>query len=357
MVVAWPGHIVDPGGVRSQYQHVIDVMPTILQAAGLPVPKSVDGVAQQRLDGVSFAPTFENAKAPGRATQYFEMHGNRAIYDNGWIAAQRSGLLPWAYALEKDAGPLPWELYHLSEDYSESHDVAATNAAKLQQMEALFDREAETNHVYPIDPRIAGRQHPNPPPPGGRAFYTFYPGASHLYDALAPATRNRSHTFTAYVTIPAAGASGVIVAEGGDSSGYSLYLQNGHPAYAYNYFRRERTSIVATDPLPPGRSVIELRFVYDGGGLGKGANVILTVNGKKAGEARLARTVPRAYSFEETFDVGEDSATPVGPYQSPFPFTGVLEKLELRSEPAPSLTAAERTTETKTAQAIADAKD
>ncbi len=183
MVVSWPGHIADPGGVRSQYQHVIDVMPTILQAAGVPVPKSVDGAVQQRLDGVSFAPTFKDAKAPGRTTQYFEMHGNRAIYNDGWIAAQRTGLLPWAYSLEKDAGPLPWELYHLSDDYSESHDLAATNAAKLQQMQALFNHEAETNHVYPIDPRIAGRQHPNPPPPGGRAFYTFYPGASHLYDA------------------------------------------------------------------------------------------------------------------------------------------------------------------------------
>ncbi len=357
MVVSWPGHILDPGGVRSQYQHVIDVMPTILQAAGVPVPNSVDGVAQQRLDGVSFAPTFKNAKAPGRNTQYFEMHGNRAIYNDGWIAAQRSGLLPWAYALEKDAGPLPWELYHLSEDYSESHDLAATNAAKLQQMKALFNHEAETNHVYPIDPRIGGRQHPNPPPPGGRAFYTFYPGAAHLYDSSAPATRNRSHTFTAYITVPASGANGVIVAEGGESSGYSLYLQNGHPSYAYNYFRRERTSIVASDPLPPGRSVIELRFVYDGGGLGKGANVILTVNGKKAGEARIAHTVPRAYSFEETFDVGEDPATPAGPYQSPFPFTGGLEKLELRTDPAPALSAAEQKREAEIAQAIAAAKD
>jgi arylsulfatase len=252
---------------------------------------------------------------------------------------------------------MPWELYHLSEDYSESHDMAATNTAKLQQLQALFNQQAEANHVYPIDSRIAGRQHSNLLPPGGRTSYTFYPGASRLYDALAPATRNRSHTFTAYVTIPPGGASGVIVAEGGESSGYSLYLQDGHPAYAYNYFRRERTSIIAGDPLPPGHSVIELRFVYDGGGLGKGANVILTVNGKKAGEARLAHTVPRAYSFEETFDVGEDSATPVGPYQSPFPFTGVLEKLELRSDPAPVLSAAEQKREAEIAQGIAAAKD
>jgi arylsulfatase len=216
---------------------------------------------------------------------------------------------------------------------------------------------AEENHVFPIDPRISGRQHPNPPPPGGRAFYTFYPGAAHLYDALAPGTRNRSHTFTAYVTIPPGGADGVLVAEGGEASGYSLYIQNGHPAYTYNYFRRERASIVARDPLPPGNSTIELRFVYDGGGLGKGANVTLTVNGKETGNARIEHTVPRAYSFEETFDVGEDSATPVGPYQSPFPFRGTLQKLELHSDPSPALTTTEQKVETEAAQSIAVARD
>ncbi|HMG02919.1 MAG TPA: hypothetical protein VK596_07280, partial [Edaphobacter sp.] len=254
---------------------------------------------------------------------------------DGWVAAQRTGLLPWAYALNGDTKPIPWELYHLSDDYSEARDLAASNPAKLKEMESLFDEEAKRNHVYPIDPRISGRQHPNPPPPRGRVFYTFYPGATHLYDALAPGTRNRSHTFTAYVTMPPGGADGVLVAEGGEASGYSLYIKDGRPAYAYNYFRRERTSIVAKDPLPPGDSTIELRFAYDGGGLGKGANVTLVVSGKEAGSEHIPHTVPRAYSFEETFDVGEDSATPAGPYQSPFPFTGTLRRLELRSDPAP----------------------
>jgi arylsulfatase len=357
MVVSWPGHIIDPAGIRSQYEHVIDVMPTILQAAGVPIPKSVDGVVQQRIDGVSFASTFQDPSAPGRTTQYFEMHGNRSIYNDGWIAAQRTVLLPWAYTLNGDAKPIPWELYHLSGDYSEANDLAAANPDKLHELQSLFTRVAEENHVFPIDPRISGRQHPNPPPPGGRAFYTFYPGAAHLYDALAPGTRNRSHTFTAYVTIPPGGADGVLVAEGGEASGYSLYIQNGHPAYTYNYFRRERASIVARDPLPPGNSTIELRFVYDGGGLGKGANVTLTVNGKETGNARIEHTVPRAYSFEETFDVGEDSATPVGPYQSPFPFRGTLQKLELHSDPSPALTTTEQKVETEAAQSIAVARD
>jgi hypothetical protein len=170
-------------------------------------------------------------------------------------------------------------------------------------------------------------------PPGGRPFYTFYPGATHLYDALAPGTRNRSHTFTAYVDIGTSGTNGVLVAEGGLAAGYTLYIKDGRPSYAYNYFRREVTTISGKDPLPGGKSVIELRFDYDGGGTGKGANVTLSVNGVKVAEARLAQMVPRAYSFEETFDVGEDTASPVGPYQAPFAFTGTLEKIELRSAP------------------------
>ncbi len=357
LVVAWTGHIKDPGSVRSQYQDVTDIFPTILEAAGVPEPKSVDGVEQQPVNGMSFLASFENPQAPERETQYFEMHGNRAMYDHGWIAAQRTGLLPWAYTFTNNNGPLPWELYDLDKDYSEANNLAAKYPDKLAQLEKLFDDEAWKNHVYPIDPRINGRQHPNPPPPGGRAFYTFYPGATHLYDALAPGTRNRTHTFTAYVTIPPGGADGVLVAEGGEAAGYSLYIKDGHPAYTYNYFRLKVTTITAPEKLPEGHSVIELHFAYDGGGLGKGATVTLTVNGKNAGEARLEQTVPRAYSFEETFDVGEDTASPVGPYPSPFAFTGTLEKLELRSAPPPQLSDTQQKVEQEYAERIAALKD
>ena len=342
LVVSWPGHLKDPGGVRTQYAHLIDILPTILDAAHLPQPVSVDGVAQQPVDGISMTYTFNDPAAPERhTTQYSEMHGNISIYNDGWMAAQRSGLLPWAYTFTSGVGTQPWELYNLTTDYSEANNLAAKNPAKLQQLKTLFDIEAKKNNVYPIDPRIAGRQHPNPPPPGGRSFYTFYPGASQLYDALAPATRNRTHTYTAYVDIPANGADGVLVAEGGTASGYSLYIKNGRPSYTYNYFRKEVTTIAAKDPLPPGKSIIELHFDYAGGGLGNAATVTLTVNGKQAAQARLEHTVPRAYSFEETFDVGEDSASPVGPYQSPFKFTGTLERLELRSQ-SPTQTTAEQ---------------
>jgi arylsulfatase len=329
LVVSWPGHIRDTGGLRSQYLHIIDVLPTVLEAAGVSPPSTVNGVVQQKMDGVSFLKTLDSANAPEtRSTQYFEMLGNVSIYNNGWVAAQRSGLTTIGNS------PQPaWELYNLNKDYSESNDLARVYPERLAELKKLFQLEGDQNKVFPIDSRVSGRQHPNPPPPGGRAFYTFYPGATHLYDALAPGTRNRTHTFTAYVDIPATGADGVIVAEGGAPSGYSLYIKNGRPTYTYNYFRREVTTITAKDPLPKGKSVIELRFVYDGGGLGKGATITLVVNGKVVDEARLARTVPRAYALDETFDVGEDSASPVGAYESPFVFTGTLERLELRSGP------------------------
>lgn len=357
MVVSWPGHIRDIGGTRSHYEHVIDVLPTILEAAHVPQPKSVDGVVQQAVNGVSFLDTFTDASAPERhIAQYFEMHGNRAMYSDGWIAGQRTGLLPWTYTSSTNTA-LPWELYDLTHDYSEANNLAGANPAKLDQLKKAFDAEATRNNVYPIDPRVNGRQHPNPPPPGGRAFYTFYPGATHLYDALAPGTRNRTHTFTAYVDIPTGGADGVLVAEGGTASGYSLYVKDGRPSYTYNYFRQEVTTVAAKDPLAAGRAVIELHFAYDGGGLGKGATVTLMVNGVKAGEARLAHTVPRAYSFEETFDVGEDTASAVGPYVAPFAFTGTLERLELRSDPPPKLNQNQQKTEREAAGRIAAMKD
>jgi hypothetical protein len=336
MVISWPARIKDRGATRWQYLHVIDVFPTVLEAAGVPQPRSVNGVEQQAVDGVSFLDALADGSAPEHRTQqYFEMHGNRAMYSGGWVAAQRTGLLPWAYTAGTDQAPPGWELYDLAHDYSEAHDLAAGRPAKLDELKKLFEQEAVKNQVYPIDSRVSGRQHPNPPPPGGRAFYTFYPGVSHLYDSLAPATRNRTHTFTAYVDIPADGAAGVLVAEGGIASGYSLYIKDGRPGYTYNYFRREVTTITAPDRLPPGRAVISLCFAYDGPGLGGPATVTLTVNGTNAGEARLARTVPRAYSYEETFDVGEDTASPVGPYAAPFRFTGTLQRLELRSEQPP----------------------
>lgn len=333
LVVSWPAQIRDAGATRAHYTHVIDLFPTILQAARVTPPQSVDGVPQQVIDGVSFFDVLSSGTAPERHTQqYFELHGNRSIYQDGWVAAQRSGLLAWTNT-PATAPPPPWELYDLTRDYSEANNLAAAEPARLEALKQTFDAVAARNKVFPIDPRFAERVHSNPPPPGGRDFYTFYPGASHLFDATAPGTRNRSHTLTAFVEIPSGGADGVLVADGGSASGYTLYIKNGRPAYTYNYFRREITTVTAPDPLPSGNARIDVRFAYEGGGEGKGATVTLAVNGQKVGEAHLAHTVPRIYTYDETFDVGEDSATPVGPYAAPFPFTGTLQRVELRASP------------------------
>lgn len=331
MIVSWPARVRDVGGTRWQYTHAIDVLPTLLDAAAISAPRSVNGIEQQTVDGTSFFDALANPSAPERHTrQYFEMHGNLSMYDGGWVAARRSGLVPWRGS-EAAAVVPPWELYDLAHDYSEAHDLAARRPDKLEQLEREFDAAAKTYHVYPIDPRFGERAHPNPPPPGGRPFYTFYPGATHLFDATAPGTRNRTHTLTAFIEIPPRGADGVLVADGGVSAGYSLYVKDGRPSYTYNYFRREVTTISAPDPLPPGKARIDLEFVYDGGGEGKGANVALVVNGRRVAETRLPRTVPKIYSYDETFDVGEDTATAVGPYAAPFPFSGTIEKVEIRA--------------------------
>ena len=335
LVISWPGHIVKGQTVRAQYEHLIDVYPTILEAAGVVAPKSVGGVPQQPLDGTSFLSTLSNpAASEQHLQQYFEMHGNRSMYDRGWVASQRSGVLPWGPPPSPIVAP-PWELYDLTHDYSEARNVASAHPDKLRALQRAFDDAAVRNKVLPIDPRFAGREHPNPPPPGGRPFYTFYAGATHLFDATAPGTRNRTHTFRAEVEIPTGGAEGVIVADGGLSSGYALYLKNGRVSYTYNYFRREVTTLEDAAPLTPGAHHVELRFKYDGGGRGKGANVTLLVDGREVGHARLPRTVPTIYSYDETFDVGEDTATPVGPYEAPFAFTGTVKKVELQTD-APS---------------------
>jgi arylsulfatase len=261
-----------------------------------------------------------------RTTQYFEMIGNRAIYHDGWMAASRSGLLPWIYSNQPPPDPngQPWELYHLSLDYSEAENLASGNPAKLFELEKIFDSEAKRNNVYPLDPRWGGRQ----ARPGGKHF-VYYARTGHLFVSLTPAYENHSHTITAWVDIPRDGGDGVLMADGGDAGGFSLYIKDGKPAYTYNYFQQRITTIAAADVLPPGPAKITLQFAYDGNGVGKGATITLLVNDKPAATARLPETVRTAFSFEETFDIGEDTASAVGPYQSPFPFTGSIEHIDL----------------------------
>ena len=336
LVIYWPEKIKDAGGVRDQFSHVNDVAPTILEAAGIPAPREVNGVLQKKMDGVSMMYTFGDAKAADRhTTQYFEMMGNRAIYKDGWVAAARSGVLPWVYNSQPNFDSPAWELYDVTKDYSESEDVAAKYPEKLKAMQDLFMEEAQKNDVLPLDPRKAGRDHVRPDPPGGRSFFTFYGGADHMYQAMAPGFEGHSHTITAYVDVPAKGAEGVIASEGGLASGFSLYMKDGRPTYTYNFFRRQITTIRGADKLPAGRSKITLQF-DDDGGLGKGAKIALEVNDKKVAETRLTQTVPYTFSFEETFDVGQDSASPVGEYKSPNRFTGTIDRVEVRILPATS---------------------
>jgi arylsulfatase len=324
MVVFWPARIKDAGGIRTQFENITDVTPTILEAAGIPQPTSVNGVKQQPMNGVSMLSTFASPSAPpNRTTQYFEMIGNRAIYHEGWIAASRSGLLPWIYSTAPEAMmQQPWELYHLDTDFSEAYDLAKQDPTRLTQLRQLFDSEAKKNHVYPLDPRIAGRQER----PSSKHF-TFYSRSGHLYVSLTPQYENHSHTITAHIDIPKQGANGVLIADGADSGGFSLFIKDGRPTYTYNYFQRNITTITSPDPLPPGPTIVSLQFTYDGGGLGKGALVTLYVNDRPVAKARIDHTVPIAFSFEDTFDIGEDSASAVGDYESPFPFTGIIDHI------------------------------
>ena len=330
MVAFWPKRIQDAGGLRYQFEDVTDVAPTILEAAGLPEPVEVNGVKQQRVDGMSMLATFASASTQSkRTTQYFEMLGNRAIYNDDWIAAARSGQLAWTYSREPESMmQQPWELYHLSEDYSESDDLAKQFPDKLKQMQTLFDEEAKKNQVYPLNPLWAGRQ-PRPT----ATHFTYYARTGRLYVSLTPPYENRSHTITAHVVIPKDGANGVLIADGGIGGGFSLYVKDGKPSYTYNYFARRITTIASPTPLLPGPAKIVLQFAYDGGGRGKGAVATLSVNDQQVGQARLPETVSTAFSFEDTFDVGEDSASPVGDYQSPFPFTGTLDRIDLDLAP------------------------
>jgi len=325
MVVYWPKGVKDAGGLRTQFEDVVDVAPTILDAAGLPEPVEVNGVRQQRVDGVSMVSTFASANAPAtRTSQYFEMMGNRAMYSDGWIAGTRSGILPWIYSETPESMmKQPWELYNLTTDFSEADNLATQYPGKLKELQTLFDVEARRNQVYPLDPRMGGRQYR----PDGKHF-TYYTGTGHLYASLTPAYENHSHTISAYVDIPAAGANGVLIADGGESAGFSLWVKDGKPTFTYNYFGRRITTITVPNALPPGPAKIVLRFAYEGGGRGKPAQATLLVNDQAVAEAHIPETVPMAFSFDDTFDIGEDSASPVGDYESPFPFTGVIHHID-----------------------------
>ncbi len=347
LVVFWPRRITDKGGVRTQFHHAIDIAPTILEAAGIAEPTVVNGVPQKPIEGMSMVYSFNDAKAKSpRTIQYFEMLGNRALYDNGWIAACRHGRLPWTFEGTYSFDDDKWELYNLEQDFSEAVDLSAQFPQKLKGLQDRFWVEAAKYNVLPLDDRFAERFDPSlrPSLTEGRTSYTYFSGASRIPEPSAPNIKNRSHTITVEVDVPARGAEGVLVAQGGGSSGgYVLYVKNGTPIYEYRmgWVDRYRWVITSSEKLSPGSSTICFEFAYDGG-VGRGGTGRLYINGKKVGEGRVERTNPVRFSFEETFDTGRDTGLPVSEaYEGPFPFTGTIQQVVVDIAPA-RLTAGEQ---------------
>ena len=338
LVIYWPKRIKDKGGVREQFHHVIDIAPTILEAAGIPQPTEVNGVVQKPMEGVSMVYTFDDAHAPDRrTTQYFELMANRAIYQDGWIAAARSGRLPWIRTPggESNFESQPWQLYHITDDYSEGNDLAPSNPDKLKQLQALFQTEAQKYQVFPLDDRYSERYDPKLRPslhPGATRF-VFRPGAVRIPEGIAPNVKNRSHTIIASVEVPKGKADGVLVAQGGPYGGWSLYVKDGRPTYTYNYFGQKWTTITSSEKLAPGPAEVKYTFVYDGGGIGKAGTGSISINGKKVASGRILETEPIKFSPDETFDVGEDAGAPVGKYEAIFPYAGTLKQVEVDTDP------------------------
>jgi arylsulfatase len=316
MAVRWPQGIAAGGEVRSQFTHVIDIMPTILECAGLPQPDVVNGVTQQPLEGVSLAYSFADAAAPEQhATQYFEMYGNRGIYHNGWSAVTRH-VIPY----KPDTGDLDWnadrwELYDGSTDWSQAHDLAAEMPEKLAELQQLFLIEAAKYKVFPLDDRRTWRLNPElagrPDLMGGRTSLRVFPGMTHLMENAVINVKNKSHTVTAEVEIPEDGAEGVIIAQGGRFGGWSLYVKDGKPTYCHNWLGLEHYIVAAEGPLPAGHAAIRYEFAFDGGRPGSGGLGTLFVNGEQVGQGRIDNTVGYTFSLDEGMDVGMDLATPV----------------------------------------------
>jgi len=315
MAIHWPERIKAKGELRTQFHHVIDVAPTILEAAGLPEPRVVNGTPQRPMDGVSMVYTFDDPQAKGQhVTQYFEMFGNRAIYHDGWWA-RTIHKAPWEAkprrALEEDI----WELYDTSTDFSLVNDLSAKNPEKLAELQALFMKEAERNHVLPLDDRVFERINAalvgRPDLMAGRTSLTLAEGMTGMTENVFLNIKNKSKTITAEVEVPADGGNGAILVQGGRFGGWALYVKGGVPAYDYNFLGLQRFSVVATEKLEPGTATIRFEFAYDGGGMGKGGMGTLYVNDQKVAEGRIEHTQPMIFSADETADVGIDLATPV----------------------------------------------
>ncbi len=348
MAISWPGHITDVGGIRSQFHHVIDIVPTILEATGIKAPDVVDGIKQKPIEGVSMVYTFDkaNANAPSKhETQYFEMVGNRAIYHDGWIASTTPPAAPWLLATGKltDVNDYNWELYNLNEDYSQNNDLAQKNPDKLKEMQALFLTEAAKYQVLPLDNTGFSRLLTHRPSAvAGRTVFTYTGPNENIPVGNAPSILDRDYTITADITVPQGGAEGMIVTLGGRFGGYGLYLLKGKPVFDYNlldlkHYRWEGGPLgrgLLADALKPGKHTIVFDFKYDGPGPGKGGEGVFKVDGNEIARKKMDHTIPLLMSIDETFDVGSDTRTPVNDdYKLPFRFTGTIDKLTFNLGP------------------------
>jgi arylsulfatase len=358
IAISWPNQIRPQGEIRSQFHHVIDIVPTILEAVGLQVPEVLNGTRQKPVEGVSMVYTFDHPQAPTRhTTQYFEIVANRGLYHDGWMASTTPLRLPWiVQGAEPDPDDFPWELYNVAQDFSQSRNLAKQNPKQLADLKAMFLIEAAKYKVLPIDSSFADRANPalRPSLNVGRTDYTYYPGMLRIPEANAPDIKNKSFRIAAEVEIPKAGADGVLATQGGRFGGWGLLVLDSKPMFAYAFSNQDgakyanqsksKTRISGSEKLTPGKHVIAFDFAYDGGGIGKGGEGTLTVDGKKVGEGRIERTQPIRFSLDESFDVGQDTGTPViDEYEAkmPFKFTGSLQKVDFKLGPD-NLTSAQR---------------
>ncbi|MEP9357473.1 arylsulfatase [Sphingomonas sp. KR3-1] len=350
MIISWPDRIKDGGGLRSQFIHTIDIVPTLYEVCGVTAPSVLNGIQQKPIEGVSFAATFEDGEATSnRKTQYFELGVNRGLYHDGWMASAPS-FVPWAPVRSEDWDPdqQVWELYKLDGDFSQAHDLAAEHPDKLRELQDMWWVEAAKYNVLPLDWRATIRMNAEamgrPSMVGHRTRAVYYEGQTALPDAACLPMLNKSWTITAEIDLPDEEAEGMIVTHGGLEGGYGLYLRAGKPAFVYNFLSVDRPTFTSSKALGAGRHILVVNFAYDGGGMGKGAKITLSSDGEVLAEGRIERSVPIQFSLGEGLDIGMDTGSPIDfTYKMPFKFTGRIEKVtvEIKPEPAKAQAGAE----------------
>jgi arylsulfatase len=346
MAISWPRVIKDKGGIRHQFHHVIDIVPTILEAAHIKAPAYVDGIKQSPIEGVSMMYTFDkkNADAPSRhPTQYFEMMADRAIYHDGWIAGTKVMRAPWENLPPKGSVlDWPWELYDLRSDWTQADDLAATNPAKLKEMQDLFWQEAKKYQVLPLDSSMVARAiTPRPSLSAGRNVFTWTLPITGIPNGDAPSLLNTSYAFKAEITIPQGGASGMLIKQGGRFGGYGFYVVDSKPVFTWNLVDLKRVRWEGP-ALSPGRHVLNFEFKYDGlgagtmafgsyAGIGQGGTGVLKVDGNVVATQKMDHTLPFLLQWDESLDIGSDTGTPVNDadYKVPFVFSGKIDKITL----------------------------